>query len=113
MDAAWKEVEGYIREQKTCRFTDLLTMHHSKMYTIIAFLVILELMKVGKISVVQEETFGEILIKAKRRGIRSMKKEKLEGEIEAILFAMGDSVEARKDCKSYWGRCGNHGGTDS
>ena len=65
MDAAWKEVEGYIREQKTCRFTDLLTMHHSTMYTIIAFLVILELMKVGKISVVQEETFGEILIKAK------------------------------------------------
>ena len=29
-----------------------------------------------------------------------MKKEKLEGEIEAILFAMGDSVEAEKIAKA-------------
>lgn len=68
MDETWARVEGYIREHKKCRFEELLTGRRTKMYTIIAFLVILELMKLGEISILQEEAFGEIWIQVQEGG---------------------------------------------
>lgn len=64
LDSAWGDVVGYIKERGTCSFAEALSGHSSKMYTIVAFLVILELMKVGQIRILQEDPFGEILIQA-------------------------------------------------
>lgn len=62
MDATWERVEQYIRERGKCSFRELLEKKKSKMQMIITFLVILELMKMGKIRVTQEEIFDEIYI---------------------------------------------------
>jgi len=62
MDATWETVEQYIADREKCRFRDLLESGKSKMQVIITFLVILELMKVGKIQIRQEGTFEEIFI---------------------------------------------------
>ncbi|MDY3917375.1 MAG: segregation/condensation protein A [Candidatus Limivivens sp.] len=64
MDETWKFVEDYIRERGNCRFEEILTGRRTKMYTIIAFLVILELMKMGKITIRQDAIFDEIYIQA-------------------------------------------------
>lgn len=43
-------------------FRTLLEMQASKMNVIVTFLAILELMKIGAITIKQEEIFGEIVI---------------------------------------------------
>lgn len=58
-------VEAYARSHKTFSFRDLLTKQASKVQIIVTFLAILELMKVGKITIVQENTFDDILITSK------------------------------------------------
>lgn len=62
MDAKALFVEAYIREHRTCSFRKLLEKQHSKMEVIVTFLVILELMKIGKINIVQENIFDDIEI---------------------------------------------------
>lgn len=62
MDEKTLFVEAYIREHKTCSFRKLLEKQHSKMEVIVTFLVILELMKIGKIDIVQEHIFDDIEI---------------------------------------------------
>lgn len=64
MDATWDQVERYIMAHPSCRFRDVLENQKAKMQIVIAFLVVLELMKIGKIKIVQEDTFSEILITA-------------------------------------------------
>lgn len=60
-------VEAYLTEHKRFSFRNLLERESkkSKLHVIVTFLAVLELMKVGRITVQQEETFGEILIEAK------------------------------------------------
>lgn len=53
-------VEQYLEEHKTCSFRDMLSGRRTRMQTIVVFLIILELMKAGRISASQEDTFGEI-----------------------------------------------------
>lgn len=55
-------IENYIREHKSVSFRQLLEKQNSKMEMIVTFLVILELMKTGRIHIEQEKIFGEILI---------------------------------------------------
>lgn len=55
-------LDQYITTHKKFSFTDLLQKQKTKIHTIVTFLAILELMKVGKISVVQENTFDDIII---------------------------------------------------
>ena len=55
-------VETYVRNHKTFSFKELLEKQRSKMEIIVTFLIILEMMKVGKISIVQENIFDDILI---------------------------------------------------
>ncbi len=55
-------IESYIREHKSVSFRQLLEKQNSKMEMIVTFLVILELMKIGRIHIEQEKIFGEILI---------------------------------------------------
>ena len=65
MDAKTTYVEGFIRLHKTFSFRQLLEKQKSKMEIIVTFLVILEMMKMGKISIVQENTFDDIMITTK------------------------------------------------
>lgn len=67
MDSVWSHVETYIEEHGTCNFRELLQSGKSKMGIIITFLVVLELMKVGKITLIQEDIFDEILITSVRK----------------------------------------------
>ena len=55
-------VEDYIKEHKTFSFRKLLEKQHSKVEVIVTFLVILEMMKLGRISIAQENIFGDIII---------------------------------------------------
>ena len=68
MDEKALFVEAYIKEHRTCSFRKLLEKQHSKMEVIVTFLVILELMKIGKINIVQENIFDDIRISMRMQG---------------------------------------------
>ncbi len=55
-------IEDYIRRHRTFSFQALLEKQCSRMEIIVTFLVMLEMMKLGKISIVQEDTFDDIMI---------------------------------------------------
>ena len=55
-------IEAYINSHKTFSFRELLEKQNSKLELIVTFLVILELMKVGKITIVQDKLFDDIKI---------------------------------------------------
>lgn len=57
-------VERYAVEKRQFSFGNLLESQHSKVQVIVTFLAILELMKLGKIRIFQEELFGEIQIES-------------------------------------------------
>lgn len=65
MDAKTVFVEEYIKSHKTFSFRGLLEKQSSKMEVIVTFLVILELMKVGKIDIEQDGIFDDIMITSK------------------------------------------------
>ena len=56
------EVREQVRGLEGINFRTLLEMQASKMNVIVTFLAILELMKIGAITIKQEEIFGEIVI---------------------------------------------------
>lgn len=62
MDDKFLYIESYAKEHKNFSFRSLLEEQASKMEIIVTFLVILELMKIGKINISQEEIFDDILI---------------------------------------------------
>jgi segregation and condensation protein A len=55
-------VEQYIVEHKQCSFRQILSQRRGKMYMIVTFLTLLELMKEGKVEVEQRDTFADISI---------------------------------------------------
>ena len=55
-------LDTYITKHKKFSFSQLLKKQKTKMQTVVTFLAILEMMKMGKISVVQENTFDDIMI---------------------------------------------------
>ena len=61
MDERFLYVEAYAREHKRFGFRNLLEKQKSKMNIIVTFLVILELMKSGKIVISQENIFDDIM----------------------------------------------------
>ncbi|MCI6921114.1 MAG: segregation/condensation protein A [Lachnospiraceae bacterium] len=65
MDGKTAYVEDYVLTHKKFSFTDLLEKQRSKMEIIVTFMVILELMKMGKITIVQENIFDDIWITSK------------------------------------------------
>lgn len=65
MDAKTDYVERFLQVHKTFSFRELLEKQRSKMEIIVTFLVILEMMKLGKISIAQENTFDDIIITSK------------------------------------------------
>ena len=62
MEAKTLYVEAYAREHKSFSFRRLLEKQSSKMEMIVTFLIILELMKTGKINISQENIFDDIII---------------------------------------------------
>lgn len=67
MDAKMLFVEAYAREHGQFSFRRLLGKQSGKMEIIVTFLVILELMKTGKISISQEEIFDDIIITSREK----------------------------------------------
>ena len=65
MDAKMLYVEAYAKEHKSFSFRRLLEKQSSKMEIIVTFLIILELMKTGKITISQENIFDDIVITSK------------------------------------------------
>ncbi len=62
MDVKTLYVEAFAREHRQFGFRSLLEKQASKMEVIVTFLIILELMKTGKIVISQESIFDDILI---------------------------------------------------
>ena len=62
MEAKTLYVEAYAREHKCFSFRRLLEKQSSKMELIVTFLIILELMRTGKIVIRQENIFDDIMI---------------------------------------------------
>ncbi len=72
MDAKAGYVDQFIRLHRTFSFRQLLEKQRSKMEIIVTFLVILEMMKLGRISIVQEDTFDDIIITAREPQAESL-----------------------------------------
>ncbi len=62
LDAKTLYVEEFIKNNKEFSFRKLMEKQNSKMEVIVTFLVILELMKVGRINIIQDNIFDDILI---------------------------------------------------
>lgn len=65
MDAKMVYIEDYVRSHRTFSFRSLLEKQHSKVEIIVTFMVILEMMKLGRIGIVQENLFDDIQITVK------------------------------------------------
>ena len=55
-------VEAYVRSHKTFSFRKLLEKQNSKMEVIVTFLVILEMIRTGRIGIEQKDIFSDIII---------------------------------------------------
>ncbi|MBR6307785.1 MAG: segregation/condensation protein A [Lachnospiraceae bacterium] len=64
MDAKALYIEEYVKAHKKFSFKDLLEKQKSKAEIIVTFLIILELMKTGVITILQENLFDDIYITA-------------------------------------------------
>lgn len=68
MDAKISYIETYAREHKTFSFRKLLEKQGSRMEIIVTFLVILEMMKTGAVTISQENLFDDIIITSNVQG---------------------------------------------
>lgn len=55
-------IEAYTREHRRFSFRELLEKQGSKSELIVTFLVVLEMIKIGKVTIEQEDTFSDIMI---------------------------------------------------
>lgn len=62
MEAKSMYIEMFILGHKQFSFKELLEKQHSKVEVIVTFLVVLELMKTGKITIKQDDLFDDIII---------------------------------------------------
>lgn len=62
-------LQDYLLKHRYCSFVDLLEKQNSKMEIIVTFLLVLEMMKIGKIVIRQEEIFGDIQIVVKEEPV--------------------------------------------
>ena len=73
-------LEDYAKTHKTFSFRKLLENGSSKTYVIVSFLGILEMMKIGKLTIVQENIFDDILITYRENENGKNENEKSESE---------------------------------
>ena len=62
-------LQNYLLKHRYCSFRELLEKQNSKMEIIVTFLLVLEMMKIGKIVIDQDELFGEIQIIVKEEPV--------------------------------------------
>ncbi len=62
MDEKLEYIQSYIRRHKTFSFRKLLEKEYNKMEIVITFLTILEMMKMGQITIEQDRLFDDIII---------------------------------------------------
>lgn len=62
MEAKQGFIQNYVLQHERCSFRQLLEKQHSKMEVIVTFMLILEMMKMGKILICQENLFEDITI---------------------------------------------------
>ena len=62
MDMKQHHVNEFLRTHKKCSFKELLEKQNSKMEVIVTFMLVLEMMKMGKILIEQENLFDDIFI---------------------------------------------------
>lgn len=62
-------LQNYLLKHRYCSFPELLEKQNSKMEVIVTFLLVLEMMKIGKIAIEQEELFGDIRIIVKEEPV--------------------------------------------
>lgn len=62
LSAKMNYIRNYAKENKRFNFRDLLQKSESKIELVVTFLVVLEYMKIGRFTVVQETQFGDIMI---------------------------------------------------
>ena len=62
LESKTQYIKNYILSHEVLSFRDLLEKQNSKMETIVTFLVVLELIKVGIVSIEQDNLFDDILI---------------------------------------------------
>ena len=62
-------LQNYLLKHRYCSFRELLEKQNSKMEVIVTFLLVLEMMKIGKIVISQEELFGDIQIIVKEEPV--------------------------------------------
>ena len=74
------DVQHRIMKKRSCSFKSLLAGGKGRMYTVVTFLTVLELMRMGRIGVEQENPFGEIYITAKDEAQWDQSFEELELE---------------------------------
>ena len=65
MDAKMVYIEDYVRSHRTFSFRSLLEKQRSKVEIIVTFMVILEMMKLGRIGIIQDNLFDDIQITVK------------------------------------------------
>ena len=65
MDAKMVYIEDYVHSHRTFSFRSLLEKQHSKVEIIVTFMVILEMMKLGRIGIIQDNLFDDIQITVK------------------------------------------------
>jgi segregation and condensation protein A len=75
MDEKTLFIKAYIRQHRSFSFRTLLRAQNSKTEIIVAFLVVLEEMKLGEITIEQQDTFGDIIITSNRYGEAPEEKE--------------------------------------
>ena len=62
-------LQNYLLKHRYCSFMELLERQNSKMEIIVTFLLVLEMMKIGKIMISQEDLFGDIQITGKEEPV--------------------------------------------
>lgn len=78
LEDRFEYVKNFLMNHRQFSFRQLLLQNHTKMATIVTFLVILELIKTGFVSIEQEYTFADIYVTVKRDP-------ELIGDLEAAL----------------------------
>ena len=62
MDRKNVYIQDYLSKHRKCSFRQLLEKQHSKMEVIVTFMLVLEMMKIGRITIQQDNLFDDIII---------------------------------------------------
>ncbi len=62
-----RSVQKRIIQKRSCSFRSLLTAHAGRMYIVVTFMTVLELMRLGRVEAVQDDISSDILLRTRDR----------------------------------------------